>query len=66
MFFAKVRLYDPQGYTPDGLMFVTAEALAWHEVSYLEPEQCDHQETMCRQCRHTWEYDYEVEPPVLV
>lgn len=66
MFTARVRLYDPEGYMPDGSMFLTPEALDWHEVAYLEPDQCGHQESMCRGCVTSWECDYEVELPSLV
>lgn len=66
MFFAKVRLYNPEGYTASGDMFVVPEWLDWSEVPYLEPDGCDHQESMCRGCVHSWGIDHEVQPPSLV
>jgi hypothetical protein len=30
-------------------------------VPYRQPERCEHNETMCRDCRHQWEWDYEVQ-----
>ena len=66
MFFAKVRLYNPEGYLPDGSMVVKPEFLEWDRVPYLEPEQCGHQESMCRGCVDTWEIDFEVQLPSLV
>ena len=63
MHFAKVRIYDPQSYNPDGTMFVDPAALEWNEVAYLEPDLCDHQESMCRECRDSWEIDHEVQLP---
>ena len=60
MFFAKVLLHDPTGEDARGDLIVLAAGLEWQEVEYLEPEQCEHVETMCRSCRTTWEIDYEV------
>jgi len=66
MFYARVRLYNPEGYAPDGAMFVKPEHLDWDDVPYLEPDQCEHQESMCRNCAPTWELDYEVLRPCLI
>jgi hypothetical protein len=47
----KVRLRNPDN----------PSDLAWSDVPYRLPEQCEHHETMCRDCRHQWEWDYEVQ-----
>lgn len=66
MFFAKIRLYRPEGYTPDGRLFIVTGGLDWHQVPYLEPAECEHQESMCRECADSWECDYEVVLPSFV
>ena len=66
VFCAWVLMYEPQGFTPDGLMFVRPELLEWQPVPYLEPDDCEHVETMCRACVPSWENDYEVELPSWV
>ncbi len=47
----KVRLRNPD----------SPSDLAWSDVPYQLPEQCDHTETMCRDCRLQWEWDHEVQ-----
>lgn len=65
MFHAKIRLYNPEYYV-GGRMYVNPDDLEWLSLPYLEPEQCGHEESMCRGCRDTWEVDYEVVTPTLV
>jgi hypothetical protein len=57
----KVRLRDPAYVDAEGTTVFTADPVAWSDVPYQQPEQCDHSETMCRDCRHQWEWDYEVQ-----
>lgn len=66
MFFAQIRLYEPCGETADGLLFLVPGGLDWHQISYLEPEQCQHEETMCRACVDSWEADHEVVLPIFI
>ena len=47
----KVRLRNPDN----------PSDLAWSDVPYRLSEQCEHNETMCRDCRPQWEWDYEVQ-----
>lgn len=61
--YAEVRLYDPEGYTPDGDMFITPDAMAWHQVPYVSSSGCGHQEQMCGGCVDTWGIDHEVRLP---
>lgn len=66
MFYAKVRIYKPEGHTPDGRMFVNPGWLDWQEVPYVEPVECHHHVSMCRGCVDSWEIDHEVQLPSLV
>jgi hypothetical protein len=77
MFYAQIRLYEPEGYAPDGRMFVKPELLDWRQVPYMEPDECTHgalpdcdcdedcdcPATMCRECVDSWECDWEVVTP---
>lgn len=65
MFHAQVRLYAPEAYDAAGNMTVDPADLAWHQIPYLEPDQCEHGETMCRECSGTWQKDWEVIFPAL-
>jgi len=56
-----IRLRRPEGWTPQGDMFVKPEHLEWQQVNYLHPDRCDHQETICRMCLDTWEIDWEID-----
>lgn len=62
--YARVLVDDPQGYLPNGQMFVTASALQWQPVQWLDPWDCEHQESMCAMCVDTWAIDHEIELPV--
>lgn len=64
--YARVLLDSPEGYTADGQMFVLPGGLEWQPVEWLEPWDCEHQETMCGQCVDTWGIDYEIELPAGV
>lgn len=67
MFVALVRLYQPEGYTTSGDLFVDPAALDWQPVPYLEPEQCPGDgSAICRGCVHSWEIDHEVRTPSLI
>lgn len=66
MFFARVRLYNPEGWTVDGDLFVTPASLEWQTVQHLLPSECDHVVSMCSGCLDTWEIDYEVQLPCLI
>lgn len=61
--YARVLLANPAGYTPEGALFVTPESMEWQPVEWLDPWDCEHQETMCAQCVDTWGIDYEIELP---
>lgn len=61
--YAKVLADNPVGHTAGGAMFVLPAALEWQPVAYLEPWDCDHQETMCGTCADTWGIDYEIQLP---
>lgn len=60
---AKVLLVSPEGYTADGEMFVLEAGLQWQPVEWLDPWDCEHQESMCATCVDTWGNDYEIELP---
>jgi hypothetical protein len=57
----KVRLRNPETTDAAGRFADPSDLLAWSDVPYRLPEQCEHNETMCRDCRHQWEWDYEVQ-----
>jgi len=57
----KVRLRNPDPTDTPGHFADPSDLLAWSDVPYRLPEQCEHNETMCRDCRHQWEWDYEVQ-----
>jgi hypothetical protein len=57
---AKVRLRNPEHYDASENLVVPPDLLSWIEVPYLLPLQCEHVETMCRECQESWELDYEV------
>jgi hypothetical protein len=57
---AKVRLRNPEHYDAAGNLVVPSDLLGWSEVPYLLPLQCQHLETICCDCRGSWETDYEV------
>lgn len=58
--YALVLLNDALGYTSDGEMFVIPEGLERQPVEWLDPWNCEHQETMCAMCVDTWNQDYAV------
>lgn len=57
---AMIRLLQPEGYTPDGLMFVDAQDLLWHAIQVKPADVCEHQWTMCSDCVESWKQDHEV------
>lgn len=61
--YAQVLLDSPEGYLPTGEMFVTPACLEWQPVAWLEPWDCEHQESMCAMCVDSWNLDYEIELP---
>lgn len=61
--YARVLLDNPVGHTEYGAMFVLPASLEWQQVEWLDPWECDHVETMCAQCVHSWARDHEVELP---
>ena len=61
--FARVLADNPTGTTVDGSMFVVNGGLEWQPVQWLDPWDCEHQETMCAMCVDTWNIDYEIELP---
>lgn len=56
-----IRLWQPAGWTREGHLFVKPEDLEWQQLNYLRPDQCDHQESICRTCLEIWELDWEID-----
>jgi hypothetical protein len=61
--YAMVLLNHPEGYDESGRMFVCPDCLEWQQVSWLDPWDCGHQETMCAMCVDTWNLDFEIQLP---
>jgi hypothetical protein len=62
--FAFVLLDRPEGWTATGQLFVKPELLERQPVQWLDPWNCEHQETMCAMCVETWAMDYAIWLPV--
>lgn len=58
--YAQVLLDDPEGTDADGNMIVLAAGLEWQPVEWLDPWNCEHQETMCAHCVDSWACDHEI------
>ena len=58
--FALVLIDHPEGWTAQGDLFVKPELLEKQPVEWLDPWNCEHQETMCAHCVETWSHDYEI------
>ena len=56
--YAFVLLNDATGYTPDGEMFVIPAGLERQPVEWLDPWNCEHEETMCALCIDSWACDH--------
>jgi hypothetical protein len=58
--YAQVLMNDPTGTNADGSTFVLTGGLEWQSVEWLDPWDCDHQESMCAECVDSWNNDYEI------
>ena len=58
--YAQVLLVHPEGWTADGQLFALPAGLEWQPVVWLDPWDCEHQETMCAMCVDAWNQDYEI------
>lgn len=56
----QVRVREPEGFLPDGSMFVTPDSLEWSTVPFKLDGTCIHQETMCPGCLSSWMSDHDV------
>jgi hypothetical protein len=61
--FASVLLDHPEGTDANGNMIVLAAGLERQPVEWLDPWNCEHQETMCSECVESWNQDYEIRLP---
>ncbi len=56
--FAFVLMIHPEGHDADGYLILAPALLERQPVEWLDPWNCEHQNTMCAMCIETWACDY--------
>lgn len=63
MEYAQVLMDCPEGSAADGSLIVLIAGLEWQNVPFVNPTECEHQESMCRECIEVWDIDYAIRLP---